>query len=48
MLIGFIEGTDKPKLALYNDIIFKNDTTLLLDWKNYTKDELLNEIKYCP
>ena len=48
MLIGFVKGKEEPKLAIYNNIVFKNDTVLHLDFKEYEKKELLNEIKYSP
>lgn len=48
MLIGFIEGNEEPKLAIYRNIVFKNDTVLNLDLKPYEKNEMLHEIKYSP
>jgi len=48
MLIGFVKGKDEPKLAIYKNIIFKNDTIINLDLKLYEKDELINEIKNSP
>ena len=48
MLIGFVRGKEEPKLAIYNNIVFENDTVLHLDFKEYEKKDLLNEIKYSP
>jgi len=48
MLIGFVLGKEEPTLAIYNSIIFKNDTILKFDFKQFEKMDLLNEIKYGP
>ena len=48
MLIGFVRGKEEPKLAIYNNIVFENDTVLYLDFKEFEKKDLLNEIKYSP
>lgn len=46
MIIGFVKGKEEPRLAIYKNIIFNNDTVLNLDLKLYEKSELLKEIKY--
>ena len=48
MLIGFVKGKEAPELALYNNIIFSNDTILNLDLKPYDKNDMLNKIKHGP
>ena len=44
ILIGFVEGKEEPKLAIYDNIVFSNDTTLNLDFKRYDKKELTDII----
>ena len=39
-LIGFIEGKEEPKLAIYKDIIFSRDTVINLDLKVYKKKSI--------
>ena len=48
VLIGFVEGKDEPKLAIYNNVVFKHDTILHLDFELYEKKDLLNEIEFSP
>jgi hypothetical protein len=47
-LIAFVSGKEEPKLAIYKNIIFSSDTILNLDFKQYKKTDLMNEIKYSP
>jgi hypothetical protein len=48
MLIGFIAGKEEPKLAIYKNIVFENDTVMDLHLKLYEKNEMLNDVKYSP